>query len=147
MSTSSSDGRRVVAHYRGGRLLKGTTNDFAPGKLECHVFENGDERSRAVAVSLSDLKALFFVKSYQGDKHHVEKKSFKPGPAPGRKVSVTFHDGETILGHTMGYDPKKQGFFLVPVDPDSNNARVYVLNVAIARLEWITERPAAVARA
>lgn len=146
MNATNADGRRVVAHYRGGRMLKGTTHDFAPGKPECRVYENGDERSRAVAVSMADLKALFFVKSYQGNKQHVEKKTFKPGPAQGRKVSVTFHDGETMMGYTVGYDAKKQGFFLVPVDPDSNNARVYVVNAAVARLEWVVDGPAVPAR-
>ena len=37
-------------------------------------------------------------------------------------------DGEVLVGSTLGYDPKRQGFFIFPADPKSNNVRVYIVS-------------------
>jgi hypothetical protein len=49
-------------------------------------------------------------------------------------VEVTFADGEILVGSTMGYDPNRQGFFLFPVDPKSNNMRVYAVCSAVKQV-------------
>jgi len=127
----SGAGTLVVARYRDGRNVKGTTQDFAPAKTRFHVFPNGDRTARAVDVNFEDLKAVFFVKSYDGDPKHDEDYSFDRVKGHGRKATVTFEDGETIIGYTMGYHADRPGFFLVPADEDSNNARIFVINAAV----------------
>jgi hypothetical protein len=127
----------VVARFIDGRQVKGVTHDFAPGKPEFHVFDKGDETSKAISVSLRDLKALFFVRSYEGDRRHREYKLFDRVKVRARKVLIRFSDGEVLVGLTVGYSPDKPGFFVTPADPDSNNLRIYVLNQAVEKIHWI----------
>ncbi len=128
----------VVARFLDGRTLKGTTHDFAPNKAEFHLQAEGAERSSAVKVSAAELKAILFVKSYTGDPARRDAYSFEEsGGQGGRRIRIRFADGETMAGYTMGYNARKQGFFLIPADPDGNNERVYVLNAAVSGVEWV----------
>jgi len=34
----------------------------------------------------------------------------------------------TKEGQRKGYNPQKLGFFMIPADPQSNNARIFVVN-------------------
>jgi hypothetical protein len=52
-------------------------------------------------------------------------------------VEVTFIDGEVLVGSTLGYDPKQQGFFIFPADPKSNNIRVYVVSSAAEKVRYL----------
>lgn len=127
---------KIVAHFRDGHLLKGTTNDFSPVKPTFHVHET-DAAHAAREVSIVDLKALFFVKTYEGDPSH-ERDDTGTGPAgAGRRIEVTFLDGEVMVGCTSGYSPQKPGFFVVPVDAGGNNERVFVVNAAVSKVRWL----------
>lgn len=136
MSTVASQVGMVVVRFNDGRTLKGITHDFGANKESFHLFEWGDESAEAIAVPVGALKAIFFVKSYEGNKGHVEQKTFDGVNVQARKIVVTFKDGEVLAGTTVGYNPKKQGFFVIPVDPDTNNTRVYVVNESVAKVEW-----------
>jgi hypothetical protein len=46
----------------------------------------------------------------------------------GRRIAVTFQDGEELSGTTEAYNPQKLGFFMFPLDPNSNNLRIFVIN-------------------
>ena len=60
------------------------------------------------------------------------------GAAPqGRKVAVTFHDGEILLGSTLGYRGEGNGFFVHPADPRSNNLRVFVAPGATREVKFL----------
>lgn len=127
---------RIVARFADGRLLKGTTQDFAPGKDAFHVI-GSEGGARPVKVAVPELKAVFFVKSWVGNAAYNELKEFG-GPVPGRKVQVTFKDGETLVGSTQGYQPDRPGFFLVPADPQSNNDRIYVVATAVKKVSFLS---------
>jgi len=43
------------------------------------------------------------------------------------KIKVEFSDGEIIRGMSYVYSKRKKGFFIFPVDPQSNNEKIYVL--------------------
>ncbi len=129
-------GRMVIARFRDGKMIKGTTHDFGPNKQFFHVYDGGDETTGAICVSMDSLKAVFFVKSYEGQKERDEAYDFQNVKGHGKKVAMMFDDGEIIAGYTMGYKADGQGFFLLPADPGSNNARVYILNQAIKKLHW-----------
>ena len=76
---------------------------------------------------MKDLKAIFFVKDFAGNPEYRK----APGvevPKRGRKVAVTFQDGEELSGATEAYNPQKLGFFVFPYDEDENNLRVFVVN-------------------
>jgi hypothetical protein len=127
----------VVARFLDGRTLKGTTHDFLPNKATFHIYVNGDERSKAVALSSAELKALYFVKDLSGSKERADVPGFGGAKGFGRKAQVTFADGEVVCGFTTGYNPTALGFFLLPADSSGNNTRIYVVNKAVRDFNWV----------
>jgi len=136
METPPLPGSSVVARFLDGRVLKGTTQDFAPHKSIFHLAVLGDPAAKALAVPVASLKALFFVRSYQGDAKRNDERDLTSAKGQGRKIVVTFSDGEVISGFTTGYSKDKPGFFVIPGDPKSNNARVFVVTASVRRVEW-----------
>jgi len=78
-------------------------------------------------ISIKDLKAIFFVKDFSGNPERRETNALLDG-ARGRRLEVTFSDGETLIGTTEGYSPQKTGFFMFPADSQSNNSRIFIVN-------------------
>lgn len=120
---------RVVARFANGQVIKGTTADFSPEKYLFHVSVfNKPAEAKPVQISMNDLKALFFVKSFRGDPLYVYRNEFDPEhPTIGVKIRVEFKDGEVLVGTTTGYQPGRSVFLVLPVDADSNNERCYVV--------------------
>lgn len=139
MNTQPDAGLVVVAHFQDGRVLKGTTRDFAAAKPTLHLFPGGVESTKPVTILVADLKALFFVRSYTGDAARQDAYDFELARGQGRRVTVTFKDGETISGFTMGLTRGRPGFFLIPADPDGNNARLFVVVEATRRIDFVTD--------
>jgi len=127
----------VVARYRDGKTIKGTTYDFGPQKKAFHVVPLGEEGGKVSEVLFSDLKAVFFVKSLEGRQDHPMAKAVeeKPEPAGPMKVKITFFDGETLVGTTQGYTLEREGFFIVPLEGDSNNLRIFVISKAVKQVD------------
>jgi len=89
-------------------------------------------RTEPVEIQVNELKAVFFVRDFLGNKGHDERKGLAPGEkVQGRLIEVTFKDGEVLVGSTTGYDPKRPGFFFFPIDPKSNNIKAYILSSAV----------------
>jgi len=122
---------KVVARYRDGKILKGLTHDFSPMKEIFHLT-TADEKKELVEINLSQLKAIFFVKTLEGNKDYK-------GPTEaeilenlkkvsGLKLKITFFDGEIMYGSTQGYQPERKGFFVFPSDREVNNCeRAYII--------------------
>jgi hypothetical protein len=128
----------VVARYRDGRTIKGTTYDFGPQKKGFHVIPLGEEGQKVSEVLFSDLKAVFFVKSLEGKPDHPFPRGAvdeRGEPAGTMKVKITFFDGETLVGTTRGYAQEREGFFIVPLEEDSNNLRIFVISKAVKQVE------------
>ena len=129
---------KVVARYSDGRVIKGCTQDFFPNRDSFHLFQAANGSGEAIEVFVTELKAIFHVRDFQGDSSYEERKFYMDGEKPsGRKVEVTFVDGEVLVGSTLGYDPKRQGFFFFPVDPNSNNERVYAVSSAVKQVRYV----------
>ncbi len=130
---------KVIMRYTDGRLIKGFTNDFLPNKPVFHVHPaENDPGSKATEVNVNQLKAIFFVKDFGGNKSYSERKHFEEGAhIAGRKVEVTFADGEVLVGTTVGYAPNRQGFFVFPADSESNNLRVYAVSSAVKNVRFV----------
>jgi hypothetical protein len=128
---------KIVARYLDGRILKGQTNDFFPGKPTFHVnVLDAPPGTKPVEVQLKDLKAVFFVKDFTGFPAHHPRQEFNTArPPAGRRIKVAFKDNEVIVGTTQAYQPDRPGFFLVPADPLSNNERCYVVREATQQIE------------
>ena len=122
---------KVAVRYKDGRVSKGTTHDFVPGKSIFHLAQPGSEE--LLEIKTEDLKAVFFVKDFDGRADYSEAKEFpeKPQAAKGRKIAVLFSDGELLTGYTLGYDARRPGFFMMPTDEMSNNDRIYVIRSAV----------------
>jgi len=125
---------KVVARYADGRVLKGTTLNFSPTRQTFLLQAEGPSNSEPVTVRTSDLKAIFFVRDLAGNAEYNDVKEFVGRPA-GRKVVVTFKDGERLVGASLTYDAAREGFFLFPADPRSNNERIYVLMSAVVAVD------------
>lgn len=127
---------KMVVHYRDGKIAKGFSNDFFPNKTHFHLTE--DSSGETVNVAVANLKAIFFVKEFDGDPDFGERKGFEEGQkAQGRKVRVVFHDGEALVGSVLGYNADRAGFFLIPADSRSNNDRVFVVSASTSIIEFI----------
>lgn len=122
---------KVVLKFKDKRVLKGKTNNFFPNKTSFHLeLVNGEK----VEIKIQELKALFFVKTYEGDRQHEKNYSDKV-PGGGRKIKVKFNDGETIEGYTTGYSADRAGYYMVPADLKGNNERIFVVASATERVE------------
>jgi len=53
----------VVARFVDGRMVKGSTHDFAPNNARFHIYPGGDETSPAMPIAMDALKAVFYVKT------------------------------------------------------------------------------------
>jgi hypothetical protein len=85
-------------------------------------------------VSTKDAKAVFFVKTFDGDLRHRALHFHEHAPiVAGLWVRVYFYDGEMIEGlisNTKDF-VLESGFFLRPTDPNGNNRLVYVLKAGL----------------
>ena len=120
---------KVVVAYLDGRRLKGYTNDFSPARDYFILFPEGADPKpgdRGSSVRIAELKALFFVKDFAGNPAHHDSPS--TSPLPGKRLEVTFSDGEKLIGASVAYNPKNLGFFMQPADPSGNNERIFIVN-------------------
>ena len=121
----------VVAHFKDGRVLKGSSLAVDPNKPS---FPLRPKEGKAVDIQFKDLKAVFFVRSLEGDAHYVDARTMSPGDPRSHgstKVRLEFEDGETLLGLVNSYPPAKQFFYLNPLDAHSNNIRILVNRGAV----------------
>ena len=126
---------KVVVRYSNGKVMKGFTQDFFPNKDRFHLHSASKASGDAVEVLLKNLKAIFFVQDFDGNAKYNERKAYVEGEKPqGRKVEITFADGEMMVGSTLGYDPSRPGFFIFPADPKSNNIRVFAISSSVKKV-------------
>jgi len=131
----TTEANRIVVHFKNGNVIKGMTHDFVPEKPKFHlVYQDG----KIEDINTESLKAVFFVRSYEGKKDYREVKGFgkiDPITFRGMKIKITFIDNEVIYGSTLGYNKTRKGFFIFPADPDSNNIRIYIIASAIKEVK------------
>ena len=131
-----ADINKVVVHSLAGKLLKGTTQDFFPNRPTFHVIPV--DGGAAMEVRVKQLKAVFFVKDFVGDRTRRDVRGFISAPtetAQGKKLAVRFKDGELFCGYSLSYSPERDGFFMFPADAGSNNIRVFVVTSATAEVK------------
>ena len=135
MGTATAERNRIVVHFKDGKLIKGYTHDFTPVKDTFHLTsELEEDKGKIYEVFCPNLKAIFFVRTLSGNKDYKEKKRFNEVDTSGLrgiKIKIEFNDGEIMCGISLGYSKKRKGFFVIPVDPQSNNERVYVVASAV----------------
>jgi hypothetical protein len=134
---------KVVVKYVNGKIIKGFMQNFSPNKDSFHLIPADKSSGGSIEVLVKHLKAIFVVRDFMGNPQHDERKKYVEGENPsGLKLEVTFADGEVIVGSTLlGYDPKRQGNFIVPADPNSNNIRVFIVSSAVKSVRQLFDNP------
>jgi 6-phosphogluconate dehydrogenase (decarboxylating) len=118
---------KVVIAFLNGERMKGCVYDFSPLKESFNLVPQEDTlQGQGIKVEMKDLKAVFFVKDFSGNSEYHESLR-ADAHMHGRKIEVTFVDGEKVVGTTEGYNPQRLGFFVIPGDPKSNNTRIFVV--------------------
>ncbi len=126
---------KIVVHDKGGNVLKGTTADFLPKKPLFHIAVGGIRGEEVKKIFMDNLKAIFFVKDFTGNRDHKETKDFSDHPPSGKKIRAMFKDGEIVSGHTHVLNLNQPGLFLFPADPQSNNERIFIVFSSLSTLE------------
>lgn len=132
-----------VVKYLNGKVIKGFMQNFSPNKDRFHLLPADNPSGGSIEVLVKHLKAIFVIRDFVGNPRYDERKKYAEGEKPsGLKLEVTFTDGEVIVGSTLlGYDPKRQGNFIVPADPNSNNMRVFVVSSAVKSVRQLFDNP------
>ena len=126
---------KIVVHNKDGKILKGTTADFRPNKPVFHLIPGGIRGAEVREIVVDNLKGVFYVKSFGGNKDYNDIKGFIGRPREGKRVKVIFEDGEVIFGYTHAVNCEQFGFFVLPADRQSNNERVFAVFSSINKLE------------
>ena len=130
VDVSGAHRNRITARFADGRVIRGYALDFTPNRDTFHVRPlDATGAHERVTVRVDDLKALFFVKDLSATSHtgrDLDPKEVRVPPSQ-RRVVVRFGDGEIVAGSTCGYSPDRQGFFLFPLNPTTNNVRVFIV--------------------
>jgi hypothetical protein len=146
IDTSATTSEKIVVQFGTG-MLKGYLDTPAWNTIEellGHAPHASPESFRVrrldsdvvEEIQLKDVKAVFYVNSFEGDSTHNNLNFHTRAPiVHGIWMRLQFLDGEVMEGivyNSLHYlvDP---GFFLLPTDPDSNNKLVYVLK------SWIVD--------
>jgi len=133
---------RLVVRFNDGSLLKGYVKDFSPYMKEITLAE---ATTGVIHILKTDnMKAVFFVKSFEGDIDYRERKSYGIRKPAGHRAFVKFKDGECFVGFLNGKVPWEKGFFLsrkesdgmkgfflLPADEDANNIKVFVISSSV----------------
>lgn len=134
-----TDENKVVAHFLGGKLAKGYTFDFNQNRDSFHVSSAPDMKEDGTIVYHEELKALFFVKTFEGNPGYEDpifsEENLKN--LVGMKLKIMFKDGEVMYATTFGYSPARRGFFVYPIDKKCNNNKVFVITSSTTSVEII----------
>jgi hypothetical protein len=130
--------QKIVVRYRDGRILKGYTTDFHPSRTQFSLWSSIHAApSERKHIPVSQLKAIFFVRDFEGDPFYEDQRTFDTPSGAGRRLEVTFADGELLVGTTLSYRPDGIGFFVVPADQGANNQRVFVVSAALLHVRFV----------
>lgn len=88
-------------------------------------------------ILFSEAKAIFSRRACRASRSITRATRSALKSALGRKLSVTFKDGETMVGTTQGYQPGRPGFFIIPADSSSNNERCFIVSAATKEIRML----------
>ena len=129
--------KKVVVHMKDGMIHKGLTHDFDTDESAFHMLP-GEGGGVPVKIAVDEMKALFYVKDYMGNRDFVARKAFDDAQRSGRRAVLTFNDTEEVWG-LLGeqHSDEGLGFFFYPSDKNDNNVRIFVIQSAIKELRLV----------
>ncbi|MDQ1256480.1 MAG: hypothetical protein QG656_1076, partial [Candidatus Hydrogenedentes bacterium] len=128
--------QRLVIRYKDKRRLSGVSFTLNPRGTEFHldvVNTEGVPTGESVLVKFDELKAIFYVKSFDGnfDKSTI----YREWIPEGKEMVVKFTDGEVIRGFSLQqYKGDEIRFYLIPNDPSSNNISMLIERSAVEQV-------------
>lgn len=128
--------QRLVVRYKDGRTEYGVCFALNPRDHGFHldkVDKNGITTGNTVQVRYSELKAVFYVKSFDGKYDKTQR--FREWAPEGSELVIEFADGEILRGLCLHhYEPEEARFYVVPKDPTTNNICALVERSATTRI-------------
>lgn len=126
---------RVVLRYLNGDMEKCYIKPYISCSVK--VIQVIKEDGKVETIPIKDLKAIFFVKEFEGKGHKAGSwvEEDPEGLKVGKKVIVTFKDGENIKGKVLGDLEKGEGFFLYPLEKGSNNIKIFVVKKSVLEIK------------
>lgn len=129
--------QKLVVHKKDGTIFKGVTQDFDPAGEEFH-FLPAEGGGVPLRMRVEEMKALFWVRDYLGNRQFVSRRAFGDADVQRKKAIVTFTDGEEMWGTLDGSAGNDRGFFLVPADPRDNNVRIFIVRSALKEMRMVS---------
>jgi hypothetical protein len=128
----------VVIHFTDGRTLPGHADEPVPGETELLVRDAATDEH--VTVHLRQVKVVCFVKSHSttGVVRNREAPPLVRPTGAARRVELVFRDGEKMSGTVTEQDRPERAFFLTPLNPNSNNRKVYVNPAQVVSFRFVT---------
>ena len=120
--------QRLVVRYKENRRQRGVCFALNPQDAGFHldlVDDKGMPAGQTKFIEFQDLKAVFYVKSFDGkfDKSVV----YREWSPEGTELVVEFNDGEVVRGFSLRrYRGDEPRFYLIPKDSSSNNISILV---------------------
>lgn len=139
-ASESSTQDKLVAHFKDGVVSRGFSRDFQPENEVFHLLSDEEGITSSRRIHREQLKALFQVKTWGTPGGHADRrKGFPSEPSewPAARTIVEFYDGEEIWGYIEGYRSEDPAFFLVPSDPEDNNARIFVVRSSLVKIHFL----------
>jgi len=132
----SSTHKKVVIRKLDKSLVRGYIDPrtyMNPNGVELLEYDG-----HLVSVPLDQIKAVFFVRDFEGNPQRSERKIFHSRPRQsGLWVRMIFKDNEVLEGLTpnnlLDLDPT--GFYITPPDVYSNNLRIFVPRSSLTAME------------
>jgi len=94
------------------------------------VDRRGQPQGKTRRFAFRDLKAVYYVKSFDGNFDHSI--AYRESQLLGPPVIVEFNDGEIMRGHTFNtYRDDHPRFYVIPEDDKSNNISALVERNAV----------------
>lgn len=136
ITSQSSTHKKVVVRKLDQGLVKGFVNRrlfLGPEGVEVL-----DRTGHLLTIPLDEIKGVYFVRDFDGNRDRPERKVFHSRPKQsGLWVMVTFRDNENLEGlispNLLELEP--EGFLVTPADFYSNNLQVFVPRSALAGVE------------
>lgn len=128
--------KKVVIRKLDKGLVKGYVNPAASlGPTGIEVLE---PEGRLVNIPLEEIKGIYYVRDFEGNRQRPERKVFHSRPRLGGLwIRMTFKDNEVLEGLLANnlLELEQHGFLITPPDLYSNNLKIFVPRTALAGLE------------
>ena len=128
---------KVIIEDKDGRIFEGYTDNFSPIIPFFHIFQMiGTSTYTHTKVYFDGLKLISFVHGhtdipFNSDNEHLPIHRI----SSGRKIEITFHDGEVMIGTWTECPLNNHGFFLL-TDGNNTAKKVFVCNASIRKIHY-----------